>query len=84
MTKEETKKMLSMMSGTHLLMAKLMYGSGLRPMECVRLRIQDIDFENGNIYVRSGKGNKDRTTLLPRVVIEERFTPMLCKKTLTG
>jgi integron integrase len=65
MTKNEIKKLFMHMSGTHLLMARLMYGSGLRLMECVRLRIQDIDFENKQIYVRAGKGNKDRITVLP-------------------
>ena len=53
------------MQGGHLLMAKLLYGSGLRLMECIRLRVQDLDFERKLIYVRDGKGGKDRTTLFP-------------------
>jgi integron integrase len=71
MTKNEIKKLFMHMSGTHLLMARLMYGSGLRLMECVRLRIQDIDFENKQIYVRAGKGNKDRITVLPMSLKDE-------------
>ena len=62
----EAKKVLSLMSGTTGLMAQLMYGSGLRLMECVRLRVKDVDFENGLILVRGGKGGKDRRTPLPR------------------
>ena len=43
-------------------MAKMIYGAGLRLMECIRLRVQDLDFERNQIYVRGAKGNKDRTT----------------------
>jgi len=53
------------MSGTVQLMAKLLYGSGLRVMECVRLRVKDVDFGMGEITVREGKGFKDRLTILP-------------------
>ena len=53
------------MSDTYLLMAKLLYGSGLRLMECLRLRVKDIDFEQNQIFVREGKGMKDRVTVLP-------------------
>ena len=49
----------------HLLMAKLLYGSGLRLMECIRLRVRDLDFDRKLIYVRAAKGGKDRTTLFP-------------------
>ncbi len=52
-------------AGTPRLMALLMYGAGLRVMECVRLRIKDLDFEAGTIRVRDGKGRKDRVTMLP-------------------
>ncbi len=52
------------LSGTSLLMAQLMYGGGLRVMECCRLRVKDIDFDQRFLIVREGKGNKDRTTLL--------------------
>lgn len=52
-------------------MAKLIYGSGARLMECIRLRIQDIDFGQGQIFIRSGKGGKDRTTFLPQIIHDE-------------
>ncbi len=60
--------MLSGMSGTTQLMAKLLYGSGLRLMECIRLRIKDIDFEINEIRVHSGKGDKDRLVPLPESI----------------
>ena len=62
MTREETLKLIGVMHGTHQMMAKLMYGGGLRVMECVRLRIKDIDFAMNQIVVRDGKGKKDRIT----------------------
>ena len=49
-------------------MGNILYGSGLRLMECLRLRVQDIDFENNQIIVRNGKGGKDRVTMLPFLV----------------
>ncbi len=52
-------------------MARLLYGSGMRLMECVRLRIKDVDFERGTITIRSGKGDKDRVTMLPETLREE-------------
>jgi integron integrase len=71
MTKSEVKRVLAHMHGIHLLMAKILYGSGLRLMECIRLRVQDLDFERNLIYVRAAKGNKDRTTLLPKSIQPE-------------
>ncbi|MBV1913891.1 MAG: integron integrase [Pseudomonadales bacterium] len=68
---EETSQLLSEMSGTNLLMARLMYGGGLRLMELVRLRVKDIDFSNGYIVVRDGKGGGDRTTLLGDSVVAD-------------
>jgi len=65
MTKDETMKVIVAMSGDYQLMAKLIYGSGLRLMECVRLRVKDIDFENNQLVVRDAKGMKDRVTVLP-------------------
>lgn len=61
----EATMLISVMAGTHKLMAIILYGGGLRPKECHRLRVQDIDFEMNTITVRQGKGGKDRTTLLP-------------------
>lgn len=66
LTQAEVKDVLSYMSRTHLLMVKLLYGSGLRLMECVRLRVQDLDFSRSLIYVRSAKGGKDRVSLFPK------------------
>ena len=70
LTKEEIQSIFEHLEGTHLLMSSLMYGSGLRLMECVRLRIKDVDFLRHQIVVRSGKGNKDRVTLLADKIIE--------------
>jgi integron integrase len=65
MTKAEVARVLASMSGIYGLMARLLYGSGLRLMECVRLRVKDIDFERDQVIVRDGKGMKDRATMLP-------------------
>lgn len=64
----EIQDMFKQMVGETLLMAQIIYGAGLRLMELVRLRVQDIDFDGGMIFVRSGKGDKDRTTILPESV----------------
>ena len=71
MTHEEATEVLSHIHGMNGVMANLLYGSGLRLMECVRLRIKDIDFKFKQITVRSGKGNKDRVTLLPDAIIPD-------------
>jgi len=65
LTKTEVARVLSAMSGTSQLMAKLLYGSGLRMLECLRLRVKDIDFDQRCIIIRDGKGEKDRVTMLP-------------------
>jgi integron integrase len=70
MTRDEVRAVLSGLAGEQWLMASLMYGSGLRLMECLRLRVQDIDFSRGEISVRDGKGHKDRVTMLPRSLEE--------------
>jgi len=66
LSRDEVTRLISQMEGTGKLMVELMYGSGLRVMECVRLRVKDIDFGNNYIVVRSGKGDKDRYVPLPR------------------
>ncbi len=71
MTQSEVKQVLDQMQGTHLLMARLLYGSGLRLMECVRLRAKDLDFEVSKIYVRAGKGGKDRITVFPKSIQQD-------------
>jgi len=68
MSKEETRQVLSAMSGVTQLMAKLLYGSGLRLMECIRLRVKDVDFEINEIRVISSKGDKDRLVPLPESI----------------
>jgi integron integrase len=71
LSRDEAKSLLSYLNGVYLLMGKLMYGCGLRLMECLRLRIKDIDFENNLLMVRSGKGEKDRALMLPEKIREE-------------
>jgi len=70
MTREQVRAALGSLAGDKWLMASLMYGAGLRLMECLRLRVQDIDFQRNQITVRDGKGFKDRVTMLPTVVKE--------------
>jgi integron integrase len=70
LTKPEVQLLISSMSGKHQLMAKLLYGSGLRLMECIRLRIKDIDFHQYQVIVRDGKGLKDRVTVLPDAAVQ--------------
>jgi len=64
-TREETKRIFANLEGSHWLIAGLLYGSGLRLMECLRLRVKDLDFSYGQITVHDGKGEKDRITMLP-------------------
>lgn len=65
MTRDEVKAVLANLTGDKWLMASMMYGAGLRLMECLRLRVQDIDFARNEILIRDGKGAKDRITMLP-------------------
>jgi integron integrase len=65
LTREEVRRVLANLGGPYRLMGQLMYGSGLRLLECLRLRVKDIDFDRGEVTVREGKGNKDRRTTLP-------------------
>jgi len=70
LSQDEARRLLSAMEGRPWLMASLLYGTGLRLMECLRLRIKDIDFGRSEITVRDGKGGKDRRTMLPRTLVE--------------
>jgi integron integrase len=64
-TRDEVKRILANLKGTHSLIGGLLYGSGLRLMECLRLRVKDLDFSYEQLTVRDGKGEKDRITMLP-------------------
>jgi integron integrase len=66
LTQEEVHRILTQLLGVHRLMAQPLYGSGLRLMECLRLRVKDLDFEQQAIIVRDGKGAEDRVTILPK------------------
>ena len=68
LTRGEVRKILGQLSGPKWLMVMLLYGAGLRLLECARLRVKDIDFERNQIMVRAGKGNRDRATVLPQAV----------------
>ena len=67
---EEVRRLLAAMDGRPWLLASLLYGTGMRLMECLRLRVKDVDFARGEITVRDGKGGKDRHTMLPRSLTE--------------
>ncbi len=69
LTREEVARLLVQMKGAPQLMARLMYGTGLRLMECMRLQVKDVDFGRNEIVVREGKGLKDRVTMLPASLI---------------
>ena len=69
LTRDEVRQLLQHLDGNHWLAACLMYGSGLRLMECVRLRVKDLDFDHRAIFVRDGKGAKDRVVTLPDELI---------------
>ncbi|MBM4279157.1 MAG: integron integrase [Deltaproteobacteria bacterium] len=70
LSRDEVKSLLSHLNGAYLLMGQLMYGGGLRLMECLRLRIKDVDFENHLLMVRSGNGEKDRALMIPETIRE--------------
>jgi integron integrase len=72
LSREEMQRFLATGEGTSGLMLRLIYGTGLRLMECLRLRVKDVDFERNAIHVRAGKGDKDRMVMLP-----EKIRPML-------
>jgi len=78
----EVQALLGRMTGTPLLIARILYGAGLRLMELARLRVQDIDFDGGMIFVRGGKGDKDRSTILPEAVRDDLRAHLEKVKTL--
>ncbi|CAB1369928.1 integron integrase [Denitratisoma oestradiolicum] len=71
LSRQEVQRLLALMEGTHGLMARLLYGTGMRLMEAVRLRVKDVDFARGEVLVRDGKGGKDRVTMLPQALVAD-------------
>ncbi len=82
LTAQEARAVIANMNGTPKLMAKILYGSGLRLMECLRLRVKDMDFGNHQIVIREGKGEKDRFTILPDSITEELQAHLIVVKAL--
>jgi integron integrase len=71
LTRLEAHTLLGRIEGTHALMAKLMYGTGMRLMECLRLRVKDVDLAAHQVIVRQGKGARDRITMFPVTLVDE-------------
>jgi len=70
LTRHDFDLIFAQMTGTHLLIARLLYGTGIRLMECAQLRVKDIDFQRREITIRRGKGGKDRLTMLPLSLVQ--------------
>src|SRR5207247_8623047 len=68
LTRDEVRAVLERLEGVPRLMAMLLYGAGLRLLECCRLRVKDVDFATNQLVIRDGKGRKDRVTMLPAAV----------------
>lgn len=71
LSEDEVRRLFVHLEGEHRLMARLIYGAGLRLMECMRLRVKDVSLDRGELLVRSGKGAKDRVTMLPRALHQD-------------
>jgi integron integrase len=82
LTVAEVQAVLSRLSGSHLLIASLLYGGGMRLMEAVRLRVKDVEFTRHEIIVREGKGFKDRVTMLPEAVVVQLKAHLVKVKSL--
>lgn len=70
LTREEAHSVLAQMTGTHALMARLLYGTGMRLSECLRLRVKDLELARREVLIREGKGGRDRITVLPASLVE--------------
>ena len=70
LTQAEAEALLAQLTGVRWLLVSLLYGAGLRVMECLRLRVKDVDLEYRQVLVRDGKGEKDRVTMLPQKLVE--------------
>ena len=82
LTRDEVHAVLDRMAGVYGLMARLLYGTGMRLMECVRLRVKDVDFGRGEILIRDGKGAKDRVTMLPQSLVGPLQSHLQQRRTL--
>lgn len=82
LTKEEVQQVIAQLTGVHRLIVQLLYGSGLRLMECMRLRVKDLDFGQHQILVRDAKGGKDRVTILPNSLIKPLHLQLATAKQL--
>ena len=76
LAREEVAAVLIRLRGVHRLIGRLLYGTGMRIMECVRLRVKDVDFTRREILIRDGKGSRDRVTMLPRGVVRPLRTQL--------
>src|SRR5262249_12809348 len=84
LTRTEVSRLLSHLKQTNWLMAGLLYGAGLRLKECLRLRVKDLDFGYQQIVVRDPKGNHDRVTILPTILVEPLRAQLTHAKALHG
>jgi integron integrase len=82
LTREEVRAVLDGLHGTPLLVARLLYGSGMRLLECLQVRIKDVELSSSQIVVRSGKGNRDRVTVLPATVRDDLAAHILSVRDL--
>jgi integron integrase len=71
LTREEVRAVLARLDGVNGLVGRLLYGTGARLLECLRLRVKDVDFALNRVTIREGKGNKDRVTVLPAALVPE-------------
>ena len=82
LTKDEVAGLLAAMDGVTALLARLLYGTGMRLMEGMRLRVKDVDFDRHVIVVREAKGNKDRVVMLPRSLAPALQQQMMAARAL--
>jgi integrase len=82
MSRAEVQQLLAAVTGEQQLVLRLLYGTGMRKMEALRLRIKDVDFDRQLIVVREGKGNKDRITMLPSALMPDLQRQLAYAKTL--
>jgi integrase len=81
---DEVQAVLARMVGEHALLARLTYGTGMRIMEALRLRVKDVDFAHRTLIVREGKGNKDRGLMLPQAPADGLRAQLACARSCSG